>query len=156
MKRYLIPAGASVLGSGVLTGVYLGILTLTQGWGYAVLQFQRDSGTVVPIIVAFGIQSSLYSILRFQLFVPTRSAISGGPIVGSSGGTSATAMVACCLHHVTNALPILGLSAATAFVARYQRPFLQVSLVVNLIAILVMLAMIMRARQNPGPILAIQ
>lgn len=156
MKHYLVAASAFVLGSGLLTGVYAGFLAWVQGWDYAVLQFQRDLAYVAPIILAFGIQSSLYSILRFRLFVPTQPGISGGAMVGTSGGTSATAMVACCLHHVTSALPILGLSAATAFLARYQRPLLQVSLVVNLIAILVMLAMIIRTRQNLAPTLAMR
>ncbi len=36
-------------------------------------------------------------------------------MMGTSGGTSVTAMVACCLHHVTDVLPILGVSAAAEF-----------------------------------------
>ena len=68
--------------------------------------------------------------------------------MGASGGTSATAMVACCLHHVTNVLPILGISAATAFLARYQRPFMQLGLAMNLVGILVMLVTLQRARQS--------
>ena len=51
--------------------------------------------------------------------------------MGTSGGTSVTAMVACCLHHVTDVLPILGLSAAATFLTRYQRPFMLIGLGMN-------------------------
>ena len=148
MKRYLIPTAAFLIGCVLITGVYLGFLTWAQDWNFALSQFRRDASTIVPIIMAFGIQSSLFSILRFRLFVPVSSSGSGGALMGVNGGTSATAMVACCLHHVTNVLPILGLSAATAFLARFQQPFLQLSLFMNLVGILFMLAVLYRERQR--------
>ena len=71
--------------------------------------------------------------------------------MGTSGGTSVTAMVACCLHHVTDVLPVLGLSAAATFLTRYQRPFMLTSLGVNLIGILVMLMVLSRERKKLQP-----
>ncbi len=156
MRRYLIPVAAFVTGAASLTGTYVGFLAWAQGWDFAILQFRGESAYVVPIILAFGMQASLYSVLRFRLFAPAHSDLSGGAMLGTSGGTSATSMVACCLHHVTSALPILGLSAATAFVARHQQSLLQVSLAVNLIAILVLLALILRAKRSPSPVLQIE
>jgi len=154
MKRYLIPIGAFLIGSFLITGVYLGFLAWWQDWRFALSQFARDGRYIVPIVVAFGIQSGLYSILRFRLFVPVSSTGPSGAVMGASGGTSATAMVACCLHHATSVLPILGLSAATAFLVRYQQPFLQVSLAMNLMGILLMLAILYRERQRAQLILA--
>jgi len=138
-----------------MTGVYLGFLSLLEGWDNAVYQFQRDRLYVVPIIIAFGMQSALYSILRFQLYAPVAPKATNGIMMGASGGTSATAMVACCLHHATNVLPILGLSAATAFLARYQRPFMQLSLLMNVAGIVIMLATLQRARERLRPALEI-
>ena len=73
-------------------------------------------------------------------------------VMGTSGGTSVTAMVACCLHHVTDVLPVLGLSAAATFLARYQRPFMLVGLGLNLIGIIVMLIVLYREYQKIQPL----
>lgn len=152
MKRYLIPVAAFLCGATLMTIVYLGFLTWAQGWNYAASQFDRDRAYVLPIIVAFGIQSSLYSVIRFHLFRPVATAAHPGILVGANGATSAASMVACCIHHVTNVLPILGIGAMAGFLGRYQRPFMQVGLAMNLMGILVMLVLLYRARQNLRPV----
>ena len=72
--------------------------------------------------------------------------------MGTSGGTSVTAMIACCLHHVTDVLPILGLSAAATFLTRYQRPFMLVGLGMNIIGVIVMLVILYRERKKLEPV----
>lgn len=153
MKRILIPLAAFLLGSAFIASFYIGILTWTQGWDYASSQFVRDRWYVIPIILGFGVQAALYSILRFRLFIPVTSTGHAGSMMGASGGTSATAMVACCIHHVTDVLPILGLSAATSFLTRYQRPFMLVGLAMNLVGIGVMLFVLYCERQKLQPAL---
>lgn len=148
MKRYAIPVAAFLLGAALIAGIYLGFLTWVDGWSFALSQLALDRAYVIPIIAAFGLQSALYSILRFRLFMPSASPGPGTAIIGTNGGTSATAMIACCLHQVTNVLPILGLSAATTFLTRYQTPFLKLSLVMNVLGILIMLAVLFRERQR--------
>ena len=148
MRRFLIPGLAFAAGSALMAGFYVGVLSWLEDWHYAAFQFSRDRAYVVPIILAFGVQAALYSVIRLRLYGPVQAAGMGGMMMGSSGGTSATAMVACCLHHATNVLPILGISAATAFLARYQRPFMQLSLAMNLLGILIMLVLLQRARQS--------
>ncbi len=153
MKRYLMPLTAFLLGSALIASFYIGILTWAQGWDYATAQFGRDRGYVIPIVVGFGIQAALYTILRFRLFIPITSTGHAGSMMGASGSTSATAMIACCIHHVTDVLPILGLSAAASFLTRYQRPFMLVGLAMNLIGIGVMLFVLYRERQKLQPVL---
>lgn len=153
-KRYLIPLLAFVLGSAFIASFYLGIITWLQGWGYASSQFLRDRWYVIPIILGFGVQASLYSILRFRLFIPVTSMHGTGTVMGASGGASATAMVACCIHHVTDVLPILGLSAAASFLTRYQRPFMLIGLAMNLIGIGAMLFVLYRERQKHQPVIS--
>lgn len=155
MKRYFIPLAALVLGSMLIASFYIGILTWAQGWDYASRQFVRDRFYVVPIILGFGIQAALYAILRFRLFVPVTSRHHAGSMVGASGGTSATAMIACCIHHVTDVLPILGLSAAASLLTRYQRPFMLVGLAMNLAGIVIMLVILYRERRKLQPVLEI-
>ncbi|OGO75933.1 MAG: hypothetical protein A2351_06220 [Omnitrophica bacterium RIFOXYB12_FULL_50_7] len=156
MKRYLIPLSAFLLGASLMAGVYFGILTWAQGWDYASGQFLLNRWYILPIYISFGIQAALYSILRFRLFVPTTTMGHTGALMGTSGGTSVTAMVACCLHHVTDVLPILGLSAAATFLTRYQRPFMLVGLGLNIIGILVMLFVLHRERQKLQPVQTLQ
>jgi len=145
---------AFLIGSSLIAVFYLGILTWLQGWSYASSQFMRDRWYVTPIILGFGIQAALYSVLRFRLFVPATSTGHLGALMGTSGGTSATTMVVCCLHHVTDVLPILGLSAAASFLTRYQRPFMLVGLAMNLIGISIMLFVLYRERQKLQPVLS--
>jgi len=57
-------------------------------------------------------------------------------------------MLACCIHHVTDVLPILGLSAAASFLAQNQRPFMLLSLIVTGAGILFMLSVLYRARRR--------
>ncbi len=57
-------------------------------------------------------------------------------------------MVACCAHHVTDVLPILGLTAAAAFLAEYQRAFMAIGLGTTIVGIFVMQAILMRARRK--------
>jgi hypothetical protein len=152
-KRILMPLGAFLLGATFIATFYIGILTWAQGWNYASGQLSRDRWYVLPIIIGFGIQAALYAILRFRLFVPVSSTGHGGALMGASGGTSAAAMVACCIHHVTDVLPILGLSAAASFLTRYQRPFMLIGLGMNIIGILVMLYVLYRERQKLSTVL---
>jgi hypothetical protein len=156
VKRYLIPLIAFLLGSSLIAGVYFGILIWAQGWEYASKQFLLNRWYVLPIWIGFGIQAALYSILRFRLFIPTTTTGHASAMLGTSGGTSVTAMVACCLHHVTDVLPILGLSAAATFLTRYQRPFMLVGLGLNMIGIVVMLVVLYRERQKLQPVQKVQ
>ena len=153
VKRILIPITAFLLGSTFIASFYMGILTWAQGWDFASSQFVRDGWYVIPLILGFGVQPALYTILRFRLFIPVTSTGHAGSMMGASGGTSATAMVACCIHHVTDVLPILGLSAAASFLSRYQRPFMLVGLAMNLVGIGVMLFVLYRERQKLQPVL---
>ncbi len=156
MKRYLIPFLAFLLGSTLIAGVYFGILIWAQGWDSAISLFELNRWYVIPIWVSFGIQAALYSILRFRLFVPATSTAHTGAVMGTSGGTSVTAMVACCLHHVTDVLPVLGLSAAATFLTRYQRPFMLAGLGMNIVGIIVMLVVLYRERKKLEPVQKIQ
>ena len=156
MRRYLLPLGAFLLGSSLIAAIYFGILTWAQGWDSALDIFVPNRWYVIPIWISFGIQAALYSILRFRLFIPTISTGNTGAVMGTSGGTSVTAMVACCLHHVTEVLPVLGLSAAATFLTRYQRPFMLIGLGMNLVGVLVMLIILYREYKKLQPVQTLQ
>ncbi len=156
MRRYLIPLAAFLLGSTFIAGIYFGILTWAQGWNSAVSIFLPNRWYVIPIWITFGVQAALYSILRFRLFLPTTASGYSGALMGTSGGTSVTAMVACCIHHVTDVLPVLGLSAAATFLTRYQHPFMVAGLGLNILGILVMLTVLYLEYRKAKPIQNLQ
>ena len=156
MRRYLIPLAAFLLGSSLMAAIYFGILIWAQGRESALSIFLSNRWFVVAIWITFGVQAALFSILRLRLFVPTAAAAGSGAVMGTSGGTSVTAMVACCLHHVTDVLPILGLSAAATFLTRYQRPFMLLGLGMNIFGIIFMLTVLYREYQRVRPVQNLQ
>ncbi len=147
-KRILIPLGAGLAGAFLLTGLYFGLMTWAEGFKVAREVFWSDRWIVIPIVTGFGIQAALYAILKFRLFVPVGTTGPSRALMGASGTTSTAAMLACCAHHVTDVLPILGLTAAATFLGRYRLAFMGVGLGMTLIGILVMLYILFKERRK--------
>ena len=114
-----------------LLGLYLGLITLAQGWDHAVEQFDSDLWFVLALAAGFGIQVGLFTQLRA---VQARMA-AGSLGMAASTGTSTAAMLACCAHHLSDVLPILGVSGAAVFLSAYQTPLLWLGLAMNLAGI---------------------
>ncbi len=147
-KRILWPLIAGLAGSIFLAGLYFGLVSWAESPQHALDLFWEERWIVIPIIVGFGVQMALYTILKKRLFVPISDTWSSGVITGASGTTSALAMVACCAHHVTDVLPILGLTAAATFLAEYQTAFMLVGLITTYVGIAVMLYILIRERNK--------
>ena len=146
-RRIVLPLSAGFLGMAALMAVYLGIVSLAESPARALELFWEDKFFVIPIMLGFGIQVGLYTLLKKGLYLPT-AVPAGGATTAASGGISTMAMVACCAHRVADVLPFLGLTAAAAFLANWKIPFLIVGLFSNLIGIVVMLRVIYKARQR--------
>src|ERR1035437_8809007 len=152
-KYYLYAIGAGLLGAVFLAAVYFGIVSWAESPKHAVDLFWDDRWIVIPIILGFGVQTALYAILKLRLFLPESYIGPSGPMapalpgtarqgkcvsgasVGASGTTSTIAMVACCAHHVTDVLPILGLTTAATLFAKYRLAFMGVGLGTTLLGI---------------------
>lgn len=147
-KRVLWPVGAGLAGAVFLTALYFGIVSWAESPQHALDLFWEERWIVIPIILGFGVQIALYTILRKRLFVPVMNTGSSGALTGASGTTSTLAMVACCAHHVADVLPILGLTAAATFLANYQTAFMLVGLGTTLVGITVMLFILIRERRK--------
>lgn len=125
-QRLLRPFLFGALAALALVVFYLGIVTLAQGWGHAVQQLGEDRWFVGAIVAGFGTQVGLFVYLRGM---HSRAAAGG---VAASTGTSTAAMLACCAHHLTDVLPIVGLSGAAVFLNAYKTPLLWVGIAMNL------------------------
>ena len=152
-KRFLWPVGAGFAGAIFLTTLYFGIVSWAESPQHAASLFWEERGIVIPLILGFGVQMGLYTTLKKRLFIPEGlSALAGmspsGALTGAGGATSTAAMVACCAHHATDVLPILGLTAAATFLAEYQTLFMLVGLGTTLVGIAIMLIILLRARHK--------
>jgi len=147
-KRILWPLGAGFIGSSFLTAVYFGLVSWAENPQHALELFWDDRWIVLPNILGFGVQTALYIILKKRLFAPVAHTGPSGALTGASGGMSTAAMVACCAHHVTDVLPILGLTAAATFLAEYRIAFMLVGLGMTLAGIAVMLVILFRERRK--------
>ncbi len=121
--------------------IYAATLILLQGLDHAIEQSARLWYLLLPLSVGFGIQVGLFSFLKQGLnkrrSAETASAATSGTISGGS-------MVACCAHHLSEVLPLMGLSSLTIFLARYQTFFMSVGVIANIVGISVMLDAIQR------------
>jgi hypothetical protein len=146
-KRILWPLGAGLAGSGLLALLYFGLVSWAESSQHALDLFWEDRWIVVPIILGFGVQAALYIVLKKRLFVPVTHTGPSGALTGAGGGMSTVAMVACCAHHVTDVLPILGLTAAATFLAEYRIAFMLVGLGTTILGIIYMLVILMKERR---------
>ena len=143
IKRHiLVGVGASLL----LIIVYLGFFTWAQDLSYALEQTARLWYWVLALTSGFGIQVGLFSFIR-QSMRERRVMTTGS--VAASGGISAGSMVACCAHHLSDVLPLLGLSGVAIFLVRYQLVFIIAGVLANIIGITIMLETIQRHGLSP-------
>jgi hypothetical protein len=103
---------------------YFATLALAESLKHALSTFTEMWYLILPLVIGFGVQAGLYYHLK-----------NGKAGFAAAGGLSSTSMVACCAHHAADVLPILGFSAAAAFLGEYQKPFMVVGIFSNLIGI---------------------
>src|SRR5438876_8967995 len=58
------PLAFGLLAAAALLGLYLGLITLAQGWSHALVQLAEDRFFVGAIVSGFGSQVGLFSYLR--------------------------------------------------------------------------------------------
>jgi len=143
---WALPILAGVLGSLFLVGVYLGLVTWAQGLGHARELLWGDRYFVAGIAGGFGLQVGLF--VHVRRLAARAVAGSAAGITAAGTGTSTVAMVACCAHHVADALPVLGLSGAAIFLNDYRIPLMASGLAVNALGVAFMLRLVvMHTRQ---------
>lgn len=132
-RKYI---GLGILASLSLLVFYFLVFFLLDSLTGAWSQFQAIQYWVLPLVAGFGFQAGLYFFVRDALKrAPTA-------MVSSSGVVSAGAMVVCCLHHLADVLPLLGLAAAAVFLTKYQEWFFILAIFSNLIGVAMMLRII--------------
>jgi hypothetical protein len=125
--------------------LYVGVVAgASRSFAHVLELLTTDWPFVAAIAGGFGIQAGLYASLR----AIRRSAASSAAATGVGTGTSTVAMIACCAHHATDILPILGLSAvagAASFLAAWRVPLMSLGIVMNLVGIGLSLHLVQKA-----------
>jgi hypothetical protein len=127
----------SVTGTVALIFLYVIAMSLGNTFAISLSELGRWWTYVAALAVGFGIQVGLY--MHIRDFVKTAGGELHGSRMAMGGGVSASSMVVCCLHHVTDVLPILGLSAASLFLANYQSVFMSLGILSSVVGTAVIL-----------------
>ncbi len=130
------------LASSLLVAFYAGLVTAAQGFEHAAELLLEDWYFVLPIVVGFGVQVGLFVHLRRSSH--QQSTRSAKTLTGVGTGTSSVSMVACCAHHLTDILPLIGISGAALFLNDYRQPLMLLGIATNLVGIILMVRMIRR------------
>lgn len=136
---YVLPIISGIVSTLGLLAFYGTTLVTLNGWQGASQEFQSLWWLLGPLAIAFGTQVGMYVSLKRRLRARSTASLAGG---GASAGVS---MVACCVHHATDALPILGMSALGLFLIRFQKPLLLTSIAINVAGIWYMYKLLRRA-----------
>lgn len=123
-----------LLGAALLQSIYTIVLSVFNSPSYAWQQFVFLWPWMIPLIIGFGVQVGIFSYMRGFSKLAKSGKLNSGPVV-TSGAISSGSMIACCLHHVADVLPVLGLSAVAVFLSQFQSFVLAVGIVANLIGI---------------------
>jgi YHS domain-containing protein len=136
------PEVIGTLGVGVLLVIFFGVVTLANGsLGSALQEFKRIWYWIFILASGFGFQLGLFTYLKQRIAEETTVATAE---VAASGTVTTGSMVACCAHGLVNVLPLVGVSAAAAFLATYQLPLILIGVFSNLVGITIMLGIIQK------------
>ncbi len=136
------PMVMGLLASTGLLAFYLLLVGLTsRSLVHAAQLLVDDWPYVVAIAAGFGTQMGLFVYLKQVIRAKSR----GGNLAAVAGtGTSTATMVACCVHHLADVAPVIGLSGAALFLSQYRYPLMSIGIAVNLMGILIMVRAIRR------------
>ncbi|PIO07345.1 hypothetical protein COU59_03395 [Candidatus Pacearchaeota archaeon CG10_big_fil_rev_8_21_14_0_10_34_12] len=125
------------LAYGFLAGIalfafYMSVISIFQGFQFAILNFKNVWFFILPLVFGFGTQIGLYTSIKHTAEMTGTVALSGG----LSGGS----MIACCSHFLLNIIPVIGFSGLALFLMKYQTMFFAIGIVANVFGVTYMLS----------------
>ena len=136
-RNWALPIG--LLGSTLLITLFLTVVLIANGTiAFALSEIQRLWYWVLLLSAGFGLQLGLFIHIKHTLQQRLAAATAE---VAASGAVSTGSMIACCSHGLVNLLPVFGISAAAAFLARYQLPFIIFGVFSNLLGVTIMVGL---------------
>ena len=118
--------------------LFFGILSIANSPAHAWAQFTEGWYWIFALTTGFGTQVGLYVWMQNQFLLASSIA---GKEIAASGTVSGGSMVACCAHHVSDVLPLIGLGGAAILLNQYQSVFIVIGIFSSLLGIIFMLQM---------------
>lgn len=132
----LVVVRAGIVGMlGLILLYSLILMVVTKDLRHPIDQFLILQPWMTLLILGFGVQTGLFWLMKKGIRFTIQEEKDAKLSVGTGSAMSGMAMVACCAHHVVDALPVLGFSAAALFFSEYQRELLALGIVANLAGI---------------------
>ena len=97
---------------------------LGGGLSHSFEQFGLLQPWISLLILSFGVQMGLFQLIR-----------KGFGMIGGSSTVSGVSMLLCCVHHVGDILPVLGVSTLGVLLTAYQKDFLILGILVKIFGI---------------------
>lgn len=141
VRRPLLIGLLSAMGLVIAYSLIVGLSS--QSWAHLVAQWRIDAAFITLVAAGFGTQMGLYQHVRRVV----RGDGTVAAVTAGSTASSTTAMVACCLHHLSDIVPFIGLSGAATFLIEYKVPVVLVSLAANAVGIALMVRTLRHARR---------
>jgi len=145
IPRAALPLISGGVAASALILFYVGLISWAQGFAHARDLLWGDRYFVAAFALGLGTQVALFTYVNLTA-ARARLAPAGG-VTAAGAGTSTTAMAACCAHHVSEALPLIGLSSAAVFVIDYRLPIMATGLAMNAAGVTVMGTIALRHRR---------
>lgn len=127
-KHYIYGIAASI----VMLAFYIGIMLIFNPLYYVIEDIISKFVWFSILITLFGVQIGLITYIR-NINNKRRMSKSQTAL---SGGISTTSMLACCIHHVTDFIPLIGVSAFTVFLVEFQLYFLIIGILFGVLSVL--------------------
>ena len=149
----ILPGGrrpwiTGLISAAALVIAYSLIIALSsRSFAHLLDQWRIDALFIALVAAGFGTQMGLYQHVRRVIRGDGRATA----MAAGGTATSTTAMVACCLHHLSDVVPFLGLSGAATFLIEYKVPVILFSLAANGIGIALMVRTLRHARRMQAP-----
>lgn len=139
--------------NGTIAGIslilfYFIVMTISSAsLSATVSQFKQLWYWMITLSLGFGIQVGLFT--RLKIIIKQSVVVNqAGAVTASSAGASSASMIACCAHHLSEVLPIIGLSGFAIFLSRYQIPIIVFGIVMNIFGIIYMLKTISKIKSH--------
>ena len=110
---------------------FLLISLLSKSTSFALEQLLSLKFYIIPLALGFSFQVLFY--LKIGELVKN-----SGLMLGGTGGMSTGTMIACCAHHLTEALPFLAIGGLSIFLTSYQKELLIASITISWLGVLYM------------------
>ena len=132
---------------GLLIFYFLVMTISSASLSATVLQFKQLWYWMITLSLGFGVQVSLFTRLK-NIIKHSPVTDQAGAVTATSTGTSSASMIACCVHHLSEVLPIIELSGFAIFLTKYQIPIIVFGIMMNLLGILYMLRQIKKIKNH--------